>query len=276
MELIPVILMLFASINLANCSRLTGPYEAIFFYYAYQIDAAAAAKAAEDGVLYTRTIGAECMDRPCTLAEFMRTIMDPDNLSAFRPTENAGTTSPDVHAIAEEIDEEWNYKSTNLRMDMIIEKAPENFAGVVSAVVSKIQQARAVVPSADLVAKAAAALQWARSIRLSELVVQYGTLNGYKAQAFLRNYKPPTLKVKLRDLGIDETHTPSLPIIYDDLDYEGMASDMADGDAANEEELLRDFMNWSKTKPITRPHQNHQTLVDVYERSVQSLEAGCS
>ncbi|RAL06035.1 uncharacterized protein BO80DRAFT_475202 [Aspergillus ibericus CBS 121593] len=276
MELILLIVLLVTSINLAHCSTSTGPFEAIFFYYAYRIDAAAAARAAADGVPYEATIGAECMGKDCTLAAFMKTIINSNYVELFKPTAIGETTSPEVYATAEEIGNSWDYVPTLLKSENIIKDPPVGFADMVDAVASKIQQARAVVPSADLVEKAAAALRWAQAIRLTQLVVQKGQPKGSKAKAFAKEYKDITLKVTERELGMDRTVSPALKIVYTDLDYASMAEQVANGDRATLDTTLRGYLNWVQAESGNSVYRNHQNTVNVYQRSVASLEAGCS
>ncbi|PYI03725.1 hypothetical protein BO78DRAFT_322214 [Aspergillus sclerotiicarbonarius CBS 121057] len=276
MELILLIFLLAASINVAHCSWVTGPFEAIFFYYTYQIDAAAAARAAEDGIAYTATIGADCMNQDCTLEEFIRSIMNEDFVASLTPTELGESTSPDVYATAENIDEYWNYNSRNLRANKIITNPPRGFAKLVTAVANKIQRARAVVPSADLVDKALVALKWAQAARLSELVIQNGEIAGDKALAFQERFPWATLDCKQRELDIDDTVSPSLKIVYSDLDYAKMAVYTSGNDFATAAENLRGFLGWAETSPTDGGYQMHQNLVTAYQRSVARLQSGCS
>ncbi|OJJ73123.1 hypothetical protein ASPBRDRAFT_63924 [Aspergillus brasiliensis CBS 101740] len=276
MKPVLLIFMLVLSIDLAYCSRYSGPYEAIFFYYAYQIDAAAAARAAEDGVSYTATIGGKCIGDDCTLEAFIKQIMDPYYAEDLTPTAIGATRSPDVYATAEEIDAYWNYNGNNLQTDEIIKDAPNVFANVVDKVVAKIQEARAVVPSADLVDKAAVALKWAQAVRLSEMVVRNGQLQGHKAQAFAEDYPDISLQSTQRELDVDTTVSPSIKIPYTDLDYAGMALVSANGDGPTAVHKYLGFLTWAQRTPREKIYRTHQNIVNMYQRLIPSLEAGCS
>ncbi|RAH66080.1 uncharacterized protein BO66DRAFT_332312 [Aspergillus aculeatinus CBS 121060] len=277
MKLIFSIFILAASINLAHCSGFTGPFEAIFFYYAYQIDAAAAARAAADGVPYEATIGGDCINKDCTLLDFIEKIMNADLLKKLTPTTRGATTSPDVYDTALDIDRAWNYDGSFLQKNVIIKNGQGNMGQLVTAVVNKIQTARAVVPSADLVAKATVALKWAQAVRLTELVIQgKSELTGYKAEAFAKDYPSITLASTQRILDEDRTVSPSLHIVYTDLDYASMALQTATGDLAGVGDTYREFLSWAQAVPGDSKYRSHQALADVYKRSVASLEAGCS
>ncbi|GCB23174.1 hypothetical protein AAWM_06059 [Aspergillus awamori] len=256
MKPVLLIFMLVLSIELGHCSKMTGPFEALFFYYAYQIDAAAAARAAEDGISYEATIGGDCID--------------------LTPTSTGSTRSPDVYATAEEIDTYWNYNGSDLQADEIIKNAPDYFANVVNAVASKIQEARAVVPSTDLMDKAVVALKWAQAVRLSEMIVLNGELQGAKALAFANKYPDVDLLSTQRELGIDRTVSPPLKIVYADLDYANMALLASDGDMTRVMSNYDDFLKFAQAKPTTRVYRTHQNIVNMYQRVIPSLEAGCS
>ncbi|PWY64419.1 hypothetical protein BO83DRAFT_431112 [Aspergillus eucalypticola CBS 122712] len=276
MKLVLLIFMLVLSIDMAKCSRMTGPFEALYFYYAYQIDAAAAARAAEDGVSYEATIGGDCIGKDCTLEAFLETIMDPSYAEDLTPTSTGSTRSPDVYATAEEIDTYWNYNSDDLQADEIIKKAPSGFANLVNAVANKIQEARAVVPSADLVEKATVSLKWAQAVRLTEMVVRYGELEGAKANAFAEKYPKINLQSTQRVLDEDRTVSPSLKMVYTDLDYAGMATEAAGGDQAKLVDTYKEFLNFAEAKPTESVYRIHQNIVNMYQRVIPSLEAGCS
>ncbi|OJZ81301.1 hypothetical protein ASPFODRAFT_37658 [Aspergillus luchuensis CBS 106.47] len=278
MKPVLLIFILVLSVDLAQCSKLTGPFEALFFYYAYQIDAAAAARAAEDGVAYEATIGGKCIGKGCTLEGFIKTIISPNFGRYLTPTAIGASTSPDVYATAEEIDTYWNYNSKNLQADQIIKNAPDGFANVVDKVVDKIQTARAVVPSANLVDKAVVALKWAQSVRLSEMVVLNGELRGGKALAFEKDYpwlEQLTLTTQ-RELDVDRTVSPELKIVYTDLDYAEMALRLSNGDRTKLMDHYEEFLEFARTEPSERVYKIHQNIVNVYQRVVLSLEAGCS
>ncbi|GKZ64214.1 hypothetical protein AnigIFM50267_003676 [Aspergillus niger] len=278
MKPVLLIFMLVLSIQFGHCSKMTGPFEALFFYYAYQIDAAAAARAAKDGVAYEATIGGDCIGKGCTLEAFIRKIMNPSFARYLTPTAIGASTSPDVYATAEEIDTYWNYNSKQLRVNQIIKKAPSGFANVVDKVVDKIQEARAVVPSADLVDRAVVALKWAQSVRLSEMVVIDGQLRGAKALAFADDYpwlETLTLTTQ-RELDVDRTVSPSLKIVYTDLDYAKMASLLSNGDETRLMDHYDEFLEFAQTEPSEKVYKIHQNIVNVYQRVVSSLEAGCS
>lgn len=276
MKPVLLIFMLVLSIELGHCSKMTGPFEALFFYYAYQIDAAAAARAAEDGISYEATIGGDCIGRDCTLEAFLRTIMDPYYAEDLTPTSTGSTRSPDVYATAEEIDTYWNYNGSDLQADEIIKNAPDYFANVVNAVASKIQEARAVVPSTDLMDKAVVALKWAQAVSLSEMIVLNGELQGAKALAFADKYPDVDLLSTQRELGIDRTVSPPLKIVYADLDYANMALLASDGDMTRVMSNYDDFLKFAQAKPTTRVYRTHQNIVNMYQRVIPSLEAGCS
>ncbi|PYH70806.1 uncharacterized protein BO88DRAFT_413808 [Aspergillus vadensis CBS 113365] len=280
MKPVLLIFILILSIDLAHCSSLTGPFEAIFFYYAYQIDAAAAARAAEDGIAYEATIGGNCIGKGCTLEAFIKTIINPKSAKYLTPTAIGASTSPDVYATAEEIDTYWNYNSKKLRLNQIIKKAPYGFANVVDKVVDKVQKARAVVPSADLVDKAVVALKWAQSVRLTEMVVLNGELQGAKALAFADDY--PWLEQLMlttqRELDVDRTVSPALKIVYTDLDYAEMALRLSNGDRTKLMDHYEEFLEFAQTEPSKDDdvYKIHKDIVNVYQRVVSSLEAGCS
>ncbi|RAK79853.1 uncharacterized protein BO72DRAFT_445678 [Aspergillus fijiensis CBS 313.89] len=144
---------------------------------------------------------------------------------------------------------------------------------MVTAIVDKVQAARAVVPSADLVKKCTTALRWAQAARLTDLVgdVTADALTGERTKAFIDNFENIEPKSVTRALGIDETGSETRAIEFEDLDYEGTSG----GDA----DQLAEFMAWTETTPSKKTwpsHRRHREWALLYGEKATIMETACS
>ncbi|RAH87501.1 hypothetical protein BO86DRAFT_327880 [Aspergillus japonicus CBS 114.51] len=273
MKFINTILTLFVFIRTMHCAPVSSAYEALFFYYAYQIDAAAAARAAADGVPWTQTIGQRCIGADCSFVAFVQSIMKEDAAAELTPTALGDTTSPNVYNTAQDIIENWNYDYKQLVADNIITGKNKPWSVMITAIVDKVQAARAVVPSADLVQKCTTALRWAQAARLTDMVgdVMADPLTGERTKAFIAEFKDVDLEAITRTLGTDQTDSESRAIEFLDLDYEGMAG----GDA----DQLAKFMAWTETTPSKKEfpsYRRHREWALLYDEKATVMETGCS
>ncbi|KAJ5933802.1 hypothetical protein N7454_006131 [Penicillium verhagenii] len=222
---------------------VSSAYEALFFYYAYQIDAAAKAAATEAKVDWTQTLGEGCKEKGCTFGTFVKSILPASDAATLTPTSFGDTTTPEVYDTAQDIVSNWNYNAKSLVFNNIMTGGMKSWKDMIIAVVDKIQAAQAITPQATLVEKAKTALRYAQAARLTDMIgdVTADPLRGEKTKNFKTEFPESTLKSIERELATDTTGSESRSITYTDLDYDGMTSD---------ETEMEKFKVWAQKAPL--------------------------
>ncbi|KAJ5921290.1 hypothetical protein N7466_009616 [Penicillium verhagenii] len=253
-----------------HSALVSSAYEALFFYYAYQIDAAAKAAATEAKVDWTKTVGNGCKEGGCTFGTFVKSILPAGDAATLTPTSSGDTTTPEIYDTAQDIISNWNYNAKSLVFKKIISGSAITWKDIIIAVVDKIQAAQAITPQATLVEKAKTALRYAQAARLTDMIgdVTADPLSGQKTLNFKSEFPDFTLKSIERELATDTTGSESRSITYTDLDYDGMTSD---------ETEMEMFKAWAqKTPPKAGSYRSHRGLALLYGEKGTLLETGCS
>ncbi|KAJ6003286.1 hypothetical protein N7451_005833 [Penicillium sp. IBT 35674x] len=258
-----------SSIHAVNSAVVSSAYEALFFYYAYQIDAAAKSAATAANVEWTQTLGTKCEGVECTFGSFVKSILSEEAAAALTPTSYGDSTTPEIYETAQDIIANWKYEYKELQTKSIITGTEATWKAMITGIVDKIQAARAVTPQADLVKKATTALRWAQAARLTDLTgdVNAETLTGEKAKAFKAQFTSTALKSTTRELATDSTGSESRSITYGDLDYEGMASNAAE---------LVEYQEWAQQTPKKGSYRSHRGFALLYDQKGTEMETGCS